>query len=87
MAYKPFHTVKEAMVCQHFLQVTDPSLIVLQRDGSARPCILSSLLEECGSETPRQEIEDGIVSAAGTAYEGVSAIHYSSQLGRQFVFL
>lgn len=46
-------------------------MILLQRDGSARPSVLSSLLDEYGDKMSK-EIEYAIVSAAGTAYEGMS---------------
>ena len=54
-----------------FTVLCDVHLLIttLQRDGSARPSVLSALLEEYGDRmTP--DTEYAIVSAAGTAYEG-----------------
>lgn len=49
-------------------------MTLLQRDGSARPSVLSSLLDEYRDKMSK-EIEYAIVSAAGTAYEGMSFCH------------
>ena len=81
MAHGPFEAVKAAMVSSVPCMSTYNTLMgSLQRDGSARRSVLSSLLEEYG-EKMSKEVEHAIMSACGTAYDGGCFVDMTLQLG------